>query len=98
MTLADGRCIFSGGCPVTPFELPDGRVVAPRPSSSAYVFPGVGLGLMLADASRVRDPMLVAAAEAVAALVTEEDLAMGAVYPDFADIRGRGALDPRFLS
>jgi malate dehydrogenase (oxaloacetate-decarboxylating)(NADP+) len=37
-----GRCIFATGCPVTPFSSPDGRTVAPRASTSAYVFP-VGL-------------------------------------------------------
>lgn len=82
-----GRCVFATGCPVVPFTAPDGRHVAPRPSTSAYVFPGFATGLILADANRVRGPMFIAAAEAVASMVTEEDLAVGAVYPRIAHIR-----------
>ena len=82
----DGRCIFATGCPVVPF-MSHGRTVAPRPSTSAYVFPGFATGLLLADANRVRGPMFIAAAEALASMVTEEDLAVGAVYPRIAEIR-----------
>lgn len=42
-------------------------------------FPGFATGLILADANRVRGPMFIAAAEAVASMVTEEDLAVGRV-------------------
>lgn len=81
-----GRCVFATGCPVTPFVM-NGTSVAPRASTSAYVFPGFATGLLLADANRVRAPMFIAAAEAVASMVTEEDLAVGAVYPRISQIR-----------
>lgn len=83
----DGRCIFATGCPVTPFVSPDGRTIAPQASTSAYVFPGFAMGLILADADRVRGPMFIAAAEAVASMVSEKDLAVGALYPRIANIR-----------
>ena len=78
----DGRCVFVPGCPVEPFvDAATKRLIAPRPSTSAYVFPGFAMGVSLAEANRVRSPMFLAAAEAVASLVTDEDLAGGAVYP-----------------
>ena len=81
-----GRCVFAGGCPVPPF-VHGGRGVEVRQSTSAYVFPGFAYGLTLADAHRVRTPMWLEAAEAVADSVTEEDLAKGAVYPRMSRIR-----------
>jgi malic enzyme len=84
----DGRCVFASGCPVEPFvDKTTGKQIAPRPSTSAYVFPGFALGLTLAEANRVRSPMFLAAAEAVADLVTDEDLERGAVYPRVARLR-----------
>ena len=62
-----GRCVFAGGCPVPPF-VHGGRGVEVRQSTSAYVFPGFAYGLTLADAHRVRTPMWLEAAEAVADL------------------------------
>lgn len=83
-----GRCVFASGCPVEPFlDKSTGKQIAPRPSTSAYVFPGFALGLTLAEANRVRSPMFLAAAEAVASLVTDEDLERGAVYPRVARLR-----------
>ena len=83
-----GRCVFASGCPVEPFlDESTGKEIAPRPSTSAYVFPGFALGLTLAEANRVRSPMFLAAAEAVASLVTDEDLERGAVYPRVARLR-----------
>lgn len=84
----DGRCVFVPGCPVEPFvDAATKRLIAPRPSTSAYVFPGFAMGVSLAEANRVRSPMFLAAAEAVASLVSDEDLAGGAVYPRTARLR-----------
>ncbi|ACO69391.1 malic oxidoreductase mitochondrial precursor [Micromonas commoda] len=86
-----GRCVFAGGCQVEPF-VHAGRGVEIRASTSAYVFPGFAYGLTLADAHRVRTPMWLEAAEAVASMVTEEDLGKGAVYPRMAKIREVSAM------
>lgn len=84
----EGRCVFASGCPVEPFvDAHTGKRIAPRPSTSAFVFPGFAFGLTLAEANRVRGPMFLAAAEAVAGLVTEADLEEGALYPRMARIR-----------
>lgn len=84
----EGRCVFASGCPVEPFtDETTKKLIAPRPSTSAYVFPGFAMGVSLAEANRVRSPMFLAAAEAVASLVTDEDLEQGAVYPRVAKLR-----------
>ena len=84
----EGRCVFASGCPVEPFvDAHTGKRIAPRPSTSAFVFPGFAFGLTLAEANRARGPMFLAAAEAVASLVTEADLEEGALYPRMARIR-----------
>ena len=38
---------------------------------SAYIFPGIGLGTLVSRATRLRDNMLLAAAETLASLVTD---------------------------
>jgi malate dehydrogenase (oxaloacetate-decarboxylating)(NADP+) len=75
-----GRVIFAAGSPFEPVTL-GGRLHAPGQSNNSYVFPGVGLGVMVSGATRVTDAMYLAAAEALAAQVTEEDLDFGRIFP-----------------
>ena len=88
-----GRCVFAARVNTPPFVPPPGcgsnggKTITLQPSTSAYVFPGFAMGLILADASRVRAPLFIAAAEAVAAAVTEEELSQGAVYPRVSRMR-----------
>ena len=52
-----------------------------------FIFPGLGLGVILAKAKYISDAMMMASAEALANYVSDDDLAAGKVYPDVADIR-----------
>ncbi|RYR07401.1 hypothetical protein Ahy_B05g074743 isoform B [Arachis hypogaea] len=56
-------------------------------ANNAYIFPGFGLGLVISGAIRVHDDMLLAASEALAKLVAEEDYKKGLIYPPFSNIR-----------
>ncbi|KAL8153335.1 hypothetical protein V2J09_011095 [Rumex salicifolius] len=81
-----GRAIFASGSPFDPVEY-NGKTFAPGQGNNAYIFPGFGLGLIMSGAIRVHDDMLLAASEALAAEVTEEDFAKGLLYPPFRNIR-----------
>ncbi|KAL8098953.1 hypothetical protein AgCh_031600 [Apium graveolens] len=56
-------------------------------ANNAYIFPGFGLGLIISGAIRVHDDMLLAASEALAAEVTQENFDKGLIFPPFTNIR-----------
>ncbi|GFY96937.1 NADP-malic enzyme 2 [Actinidia rufa] len=60
-------------------------------ANNAYIFPGFGLGLIMSGTIRVHDDMLLAASEALAAQVTEENYEKGLIYPPFSNIRNISA-------
>ena len=82
----DGRAVFACGSPFPPVLL-NGKQFESRQANNAYIFPGLGLGTVLCKARRVSDGMFLAAADALASFVTEEDLASGAVLPRLEAIR-----------
>jgi malate dehydrogenase (oxaloacetate-decarboxylating) len=57
-----------------------------------YIFPGVGLGALVARATKVTDGMLMAASRAISAMVTPQQEAMGLLLPDMEDIRKASAV------
>ena len=86
-----GRAVFASGT-----KFPDQAVVRedgvseqrrPGFANNAFIFPGVALGALASGASAVTDEMFLAAALALAGLVSEEDLKKGAVYPPTSTIR-----------
>lgn len=85
-TWSDERCVFASG---SPFDMVEwkGRSFVPGQANNAYIFPGVGLGLMVSQATRVPDELFAVAARALADIVSEHDLAMGRIFPSLARIR-----------
>ncbi|CAA7039775.1 unnamed protein product [Microthlaspi erraticum] len=81
-----GRAIFGSGSPFDPVEY-DGKTYLPGQANNCYIFPGLGLGLIMSGAIRGCDDMLLAASEALAAQVSEENFPKGLIYPPFANIR-----------
>ncbi|CAI0423377.1 unnamed protein product, partial [Linum tenue] len=59
-TWTNGRAIYASGSPFPPVEY-EGQTYVPGQSNNAYIFPGLGLGLIMSGTIRVHDDMLLAA-------------------------------------
>ena len=81
-----GRALFACGSPYDPVEF-NGKTFVPRQGNNSYIFPGVGLGAIACGARLVTDEMFMAAAHALADLVSEADVAQGSLYPALPRIR-----------
>jgi malic enzyme len=89
-----GRAIVATG---SPFASPtwDGRERPIGQANNVFIFPGVGLGAVVAEARTITERMFLVAARALAEQVTDERLGAGALYPPIealADISRRVAV------
>ncbi len=82
----EGRAVFAGGSPFPPLRLDD-RTFVPGQGNNAYIFPGLGLGVLAAGATRVTDEMFFVAARTLADEVSAESLDTGTIYPPLTEIR-----------
>ena len=78
-TWSGGRAIFASGSPFPPVDYA-GQTFIPRQANNAYIFPGVGLGVIACGARRVTDEMFATAARTLAATVSEADRKRGAIF------------------
>jgi len=93
-TWSKGRAIFASGSPFDPVKL-DNQLYVPGQGNNAYIFPGVGLGVIVSRSRIVTDEMFLAAAHSLANQVTDADLQRGRVYPALSRIRQVSALIAR---
>ena len=83
---SDGRAIVATGSPFPPVTYSGNRFRIGQ-GNNAFVFPGIGLGVWLAGATRVTNGMFLEAARALSTQLTESDLRENAVYPELTRIR-----------
>lgn len=82
----EGRVLIATGSPFAPVRF-GGEEVHISQGNNVYAFPGVGLGAVISGSSEVTNAMFGAAAEALAARVSESDLRRGRLYPPLAELR-----------
>jgi malate dehydrogenase (oxaloacetate-decarboxylating)(NADP+) len=83
---SEGRAIFASGSPFPAYDY-HGKTFISGQANNSYVFPGIGLGVIVSEAKQVTDEMFLAAAKTLAALVEEGDLAQGRIFPALTSIR-----------
>lgn len=83
---SEGRAIVATGSPFPPVEYNRRRYRIGQ-CNNAFIFPGVGLGVIVGRIRLVTDGMFLDAAKALAEKVTAGDLKQSAVYPEFRRIR-----------
>lgn len=82
----EGRAVIATGSPFDPVEY-DGEQRAFGQGNNVYIFPGVGLGALIARAHRIDDRLFTVAADTLAKSVSEEFLDRGLLYPSLRQLR-----------
>ncbi len=81
-----GRALVATGSPFEPVVV-DGRRVHIGQANNVYVFPGVGLGAIVAEAGTIKDDVFLTAAHTLAAAVSTDSLRDGRLFPPINDLR-----------
>ncbi|KAM4056144.1 malic enzyme, NAD binding domain-containing protein [Hirsutella rhossiliensis] len=96
----DGAVIFASGSPFQSYtanvDAEAGPVTYhPNQGNNVYVFPGLGLGAILAKASRVTDDMVYTAAEALSGTLNADEMHKGLIYPRIERVRDASVIVAR---
>jgi malic enzyme len=81
-----GRALVATGSPFDPVPH-EGREIRIGQGNNAFIFPGVGLGAVVAEAREVTEGMFTVAAETLADQLRQEDVDQGALYPPVSALR-----------
>ncbi|CBI40291.3 hypothetical protein VitviT2T_023974 [Vitis vinifera] len=84
---AGENIVFASGSPFANVNLGNGKVGHVNQANNMYLFPGIGLGTLLAGAHFISDGMLQAAAECLASYMSDEETQNGILYPSIDSIR-----------
>jgi malate dehydrogenase (oxaloacetate-decarboxylating)(NADP+) len=82
----DGRAVFASGSPFPKVEL-NGVTFVPGQANNVYIFPGVGLGVLASESTRVTDEMFAEAAKTLDGQVSMKDFETGRIFPDLSRVR-----------
>ena len=82
----EGRALVASGSPFAPVSY-NGRKIPIAQCNNVYIFPAMGLGLVASGASRVTEPMMLAAARSLGANSPALKDPAGSLLPPLTEIR-----------
>ncbi|KAF8827734.1 hypothetical protein HHX47_DHR4000379 [Lentinula edodes] len=82
----NGRVVFASGSPYNPV-IYEGTTYEAGQGNNMYMFPGIGLGVILSKAKHITDAMVEKAAIALSSSLNEEENSRELVYPRLNRIR-----------
>ncbi|NND64637.1 MAG: NAD-dependent malic enzyme [Gammaproteobacteria bacterium] len=82
----DGQALVATGSPFAAVRWLDRKVCIGQ-GNNVFIFPGLGLGALIAEAKYVSDDMITAASKALADAVLPEEKKVGLLYPDVPRLR-----------
>jgi len=83
---SEGRAVFASGSPFPAYE-GFGKKYEPGQGNNAYIFPGVSLGVICTGIHHISDNVFLSAAEGLADMVQDSDIAVGRLYPPLSALR-----------
>ena len=83
---SEGRALVATGSPFEPVMF-EGQKHVIGQCNNVFIFPGVGLGALISEASRVTDSMFLAAAQALAEFTAANSPQPGSLYPSMRELR-----------
>ncbi|KAG0304469.1 hypothetical protein BGZ98_005485 [Dissophora globulifera] len=88
MVHTEGKVIFASGTAFPKYTDPKtGLISSPGQGNNMYIFPGLGLGGILAQPDHISDRLIYSAARACANALTPEERSQGLLYPVLPRIR-----------
>lgn len=81
-----GKALVATGSPFEPVQIGDERISIAQ-CNNAYIFPGIGLGVVAANIHRVTDSMMMSAALALSELAPAMKTGTGRLLPELSTIR-----------
>jgi malic enzyme len=86
LAATSGTALVATGSPFDPVPVGD-RVRVIGQANNVFIFPGLGLGAIVARAPEITDEMFLVAARTLAEQTSPNRLEQGALYPRLADLR-----------